>query len=97
MPNFVFFALQNGQLTDVVIMVNSEQFHAHKIMLCAGSLYFKKHILESRLPHGSMDNGSMIFICIDKVNGRQLTQLLDYIYKGEIQVSESVSLVSIYK
>ena len=72
-------------------MVGSEQFHAHKIMLCAGSLYFKRHILESRLPQGSMDNGSMIFICIDKVNARQLTQLLDYIYKGEIQVSESVS------
>ena len=71
-------------------MVNSEQFHAHKIMLCAASRYFHKHIMESKLPQG-MDNGAMIFICTDKVTHRQMSQILDYIYKGEIQVPESVS------
>ena len=87
---FIFFPLQNGQLCDAVILVNNDTFHAHKIMLCAGSRYFAKYIIESKFPPGR-ENSPMFFICTDKVTPAQMLKLLDYIYEGEIQVQESVS------
>ena len=86
-----FFLFQSRQLVDINIIVQGEHFAAHKVILCAASPYFKNQILNIKIPPGC-GSPDQNFICIvtDKCSPRQFQYLLDYIYKGEVNVPENV-------
>ena len=75
-------------MLDITILVQGENFHAHKMLLCAASPYFKKQILSIRYPPGTSQDQSLICFVIDKCTPKQFSYLLDYIYKGEANVPE---------
>ena len=85
------FLFQSRQLVDINIIVQGEHFAAHKVILCAASPYFKNQILNIKIPPGC-GSPDQNFICIvtDKCSPRHFSYLLDYIYKGEVNVPENV-------
>ena len=80
-------------MLDINIIVQDQNFHAHKLMLCAASPYFKRQILNIRLPPGcgSIEQNFICIVINDKCTPKQFGYLLDYIYKGEVNVPENVS------
>ena len=68
--------------TDVTLVSDdNHQVSAHRIILCAGSEYFR-NILEDKKHHHPM-------LCLDGISSGDLNNILDYIYKGELLISEA--------
>ena len=75
--------------TDVTLVSDdNHQVSAHRIILCAGSEYFRKILEEKKHPHP--------MLCLDGISSDDLNNILDYIYKGELLIPES-SLSSFLK
>ena len=55
-----------------------KQVSAHKIVLSASSEYFNNML--------KMNKHSHPMLCLSGVNSRELTNILDYIYNGELQI-----------
>ena len=80
--------MQNNLFLDINIIVQGTNYYAHQMMLCAASPYFKKSILNIRVPPGWRSEQNFICIVIDKCTAKQFSYLLDYIYRGEVNVPE---------
>ena len=88
--------LQKNQLIDIVICVQGTYFKAHRVILCAASTYFKDQLLNVKYPHGMPGlESSSIVIITDKCSPKHFEYIMDYIYKGECNVPEQVSIDSI--
>merc|ERR1712179_399126 len=67
-------------LTDVTIFCGKKKVEAHRLVLCACSSVFKDVILKNSAP-----NPSILLFGVELV---ELYNLLDFMYKGEVSVSQ---------
>nr|XP_014334449.1 PREDICTED: LOW QUALITY PROTEIN: kelch-like protein 26 [Bos mutus] len=67
-----------GQLLDVVLTVNRETFHAHKVVLAACSDYFRAMFT------GGMREASQDVIELKGVSARGLRHIIDFAYSAEV-------------
>ena len=87
----VFFStaeqLCNGDhLTDVTLSCGSKEFNAHKLVLSICSTYFNQ--LFAPKPGKSRRNAEAI-VYLKDVDSRHMELLLNYMYRGEINVEET--------
>ena len=79
----------DGLFTDVTLVSDdNHQVSAHRLVLCAGSEYFRNILEDKKHPHP--------MLCLDGISSGDLNNILDYIYKGELLISRS-SLASFLK
>ena len=76
-----FKLLRNEQEFFDVTLVSDDhkKVQAHRVVLSACSSYFKS-ILRGN------DESSKILLCLDQINSQELSNVLDYIYNGEVQI-----------
>jgi len=67
-------------LTDVTIYCSKERMEAHRLVLCSCSGVFKELLLENKIPNSS--------IILFDVEVEELNNLLEFMYKGEVSVSQ---------
>lgn len=67
-----------GQLLDVVLTINREAFHAHKVVLAACSDYFRAMFT------GGMREASQDVIELKGVSARGLRHIIDFAYSAEV-------------
>ncbi|XP_067589401.1 kelch-like protein 26 isoform X1 [Pseudorca crassidens] len=67
-----------GQLLDVVLTINQETFHAHKVVLAACSDYFRAMFT------GGMRETSQDVIELKGVSARGLQHIIDFAYSAEV-------------
>ncbi|XP_032172353.1 kelch-like protein 26 [Mustela lutreola] len=67
-----------GQLLDVVLTINRETFHAHKVVLAACSDYFRAMFT------GGMREASQDIIELKGVSARGLRHIIDFAYSAEV-------------
>ncbi|XP_033615288.1 kelch-like protein 26 [Fukomys damarensis] len=67
-----------GQLLDIVLTVNREVFHAHKVVLAACSDYFRAMFT------GGMREASQDVIELKGVSARGLRHIIDFAYSAEV-------------
>eukprot|EP00898_Chlorokybus_atmophyticus_P006348 jgi/Chlat1/6714/Chrsp50S06427 len=73
--------LESGQNTDVVFDVDSEEFRAHKLILCARSPVFQA------LLNSPMREGAEGKVLVEDVKAPVFKALLQYIYSGSLEDS----------
>ena len=79
----------DGLFTDVTLVSDdNHQVSAHRLVLCAGSEYFRNILEDKKHPHP--------MLCLDGISSGDLNNILDYIYKGELLIFKS-SLASFLK
>ncbi|XP_046985348.1 kelch-like ECH-associated protein 1B [Schistocerca americana] len=72
----------NRMLTDVVLEVGSELFHAHKVVLAAASPYFKAMFT------GGLKECEMSRVKLQGVCPTAMARLMYFMYTGQIRVTE---------
>ena len=71
----------DDNLNDVSLVSDDNvQIFAHKVVLSSCSGYFKDIFIKNRQPHP--------ILCLVGVNSQEVNNVLDYIYKGEVQISQ---------
>jgi len=80
----------NQNLTDVVLSAGGKQFQAHKLVLSICSSYFND--LFSTSSHVARDKAAVVFL--KDVESRHLELILNYMYRGEVNVQE-IELMSL--
>ena len=75
-----FSILRNEDyLHDVTIVTDdNEQTAAHKLVLSASSEYFKNIFKKNKHSHP--------LLCLEGVNSKDIRNVMDYIYNGELQI-----------
>ena len=75
-----FSLLRNEDyLHDVTIVTDdNEQTAAHKLVLSASSEYFKNIFRKNKHSHA--------LLCLEGVNSKDISNIMDYIYNGELQI-----------
>ena len=75
-----FSLLRNEDyLHDVTIVTDdNEQISAHKLVLSACSDYFKNIFKKNKHSH--------LLLCLEGVSSKDVRNMMDYIYKGELQI-----------
>ena len=69
-------------LADVTLITDdNKQVSAHKLVMSASSAYFKSIFKTNK-------NLPSFFLCLEKVNAKDLSHLMDYMYNGEVQIEE---------
>ena len=64
---------------DVTLVTDDEQeISAHKLILSASSLFFKRILKKSKQNHP--------MICLDGISSSELQKVLKYIYVGEVEI-----------
>ena len=71
-----------GQLCDVILRADSQQFRAHKVVLAAASPYFKAMFCNS------LREADMRDISLQCIHANTLQSLIEFAYTSEIHVSE---------
>ena len=67
--------------SDVTIVGNDQKpIFAHKLVLSGGSEYFENLLM--------LTKHSQMLVCLDGINSEELSNILDYIYFGEVHVFE---------
>lgn len=75
--------MRNHQmLTDVILEVGAELFHAHKVVLAAASPYFKAMFT------GGLKECEMSRVKLQGICNTAMARLLNFMYTGEIKVTE---------
>ena len=69
-------------LTDVVLEVGGELFHAHRVVLAAASPYFKAMFT------GGLKESEMSRVTLQGVSPTAMSRLINFIYTGRIKVNE---------
>lgn len=72
----------NHEFCDIDIQVGSQLFHAHKVILAAGSTYF-----HAMFCSGMMEDHADV-VKLHDIDPKIFSLLLDFIYLGEINVTE---------
>lgn len=72
---------QKKDYVDCTLQVDDTQFPVHRVVLAANSSYF-----QNMLQNAPMDNNT--FILFPGVRGREMRILLDYMYTGEVNVTQ---------
>lgn len=70
-------------LTDVVLEVGNELFHAHKVVLAAASPYFKAMFT------GGLRESDMNRVKLQAVSATAMSRLIRFMYTGTIRVTEN--------
>ncbi|XP_034117463.1 kelch-like ECH-associated protein 1B isoform X1 [Drosophila albomicans] len=78
----MFMMRSHGMLTDVVLEVKKELFHAHKVILSAASPYFKAMFT------GGLKESEMSRVQLQGVCPTAMTRILYFMYTGQIRVTE---------
>ncbi|XP_056649061.1 protein bric-a-brac 2-like isoform X1 [Diorhabda sublineata] len=73
--------LQNEDFVDVTLACNDRSLKAHKVVLSACSAYFQKLLLENPCKHPTI-------IMPQDVGYEDLKFIIEFVYKGEIDVSQ---------
>ena len=73
--------LSRELLLDVTLAADGESYGAHKVVLCACSPFFQRVLAENPCKHP--------IIVLKDVKGSELRALIEFMYKGEICVSQS--------
>lgn len=75
-----FALIRNEEYLEDVTLVSDDDFQvkAHKLILSASSSYFKKIFMKNIQ--------SNIILCLEGTTKRDLQNILDYIYHGEVQI-----------
>lgn len=69
-------------LTDVVLEVGNDLFHAHKVVLAAASPYFKAMFT------GGLRESDMNRVKLQAVSATAMARLIRFMYTGTIRVTE---------
>lgn len=72
----------HGMLTDVILEVGAESFHAHKVVLAAASPYFKAMFT------GGLRECETSHVKLQGICQTTMARLLHFMYTGEIKVTE---------
>ena len=77
-----FSKLRNlSTFSDITLVsADKEQISAHKVVLASSSCFFS-NILEK-------NTQSHLMVCLDGISSMELTSVLDYIYLGEVRISQ---------
>ena len=77
-----FGKLRNqSTFTDITLVsADKKRISAHQVVLATSSGFFS-HILEQNMQ-------SQLMICLDGISSTELTSVLDYIYLGEVNISQ---------
>ncbi|XP_076652571.1 kelch like ECH associated protein 1 isoform X2 [Halictus rubicundus] len=78
----MFIMRTHHMLTDVVLEVGSELFHAHKVILAAASPYFKAMFT------GGLKESEMNRVKLQGVCPTAMARLMYFMYTGQIRVTE---------
>ncbi|XP_012258058.2 kelch-like ECH-associated protein 1B isoform X2 [Athalia rosae] len=78
----MFMMRSHHMLTDVVLEVGQELFHAHKVILAAASPYFKAMFT------GGLKESEMTRVNLQGVCPTAMARLLYFMYTGQIRVTE---------
>ena len=65
-------------LTDITLSCGKQEFSAHKLVLSSCSEYFKNILKVNKHSHP--------LLCLEGISSADLNCILDYIYKGEVQI-----------
>lgn len=74
---------RHQMLTDVVLEVGSELFHAHRVVLAAASPYFKAMFT------GGLKECEMSRVKLQGVSPTAMARLVRFMYTGRIRVTEN--------
>ncbi|KAF7987411.1 hypothetical protein HCN44_003173 [Aphidius gifuensis] len=80
--NMMFIMRSHHMLTDVILEVGSELFHAHKVILAAASPYFKAMFT------GGLKESEMTRVKLQGVCPTAMAKLMYFMYTGQIRVTE---------
>lgn len=70
-------------LTDVIVEVGDETFHAHKVILAAASPYFKAMFT------GGLREADMNRVKLQGLSPTAMARLIHFMYTGRIRVTEN--------
>uniref|UniRef100_U3IWA8 BTB domain-containing protein n=2 Tax=Anas TaxID=8835 RepID=U3IWA8_ANAPP len=73
---------QSGIFTDVVLLIDGQEFPCHRATLSANSTYFRAMF------GGNLKEGHQNIINIQKISASTMSLLLDYMYGGNIVIQE---------
>ena len=80
---------QGDFLTDVTLTCGSKEFSAHKLVLSVCSTYFSQLFASKSDPKKRRPADNAAIVYLKDVDPRHMELLLNYMYRGEINVEES--------
>lgn len=78
----IFLMRSHHMLTDVILEVDQEVFHAHKVILSAASPYFKAMFT------GGLKESEMSRVKLQGVSPTAMARIIYFMYTGDIRVTE---------
>ncbi|XP_045512605.1 kelch-like ECH-associated protein 1B isoform X3 [Pieris brassicae] len=89
-PDFMkmlFTMRSHHMLTDVVLEVGNELFHVHKVVLAAGSPYFKRAVRQAMFTSG-LKECEMSRVRLQGVCPSAMAWLVYFMYTGKVRITE---------
>jgi len=83
--------LSHGFLCDITIVAGGRDFDAHKLVLAAGSEYFKNLLATARPVPDNSTQKEKIMLAVDHVRPEIFALVLDSLYTGRITVAEGAA------
>ncbi|KAM4797404.1 kelch-like protein 35 [Rhinophrynus dorsalis] len=74
---------KSGVFTDVVLVIEGQEYPCHKAILCANSSYFRAMF------GGSLQESKLSVVSIQKITSSTMSLLLDYMYGESLLIQET--------